>query len=494
MMPKGSRTSTVPPHAGQVTLFILVLSCFGGTGGFAEEMRTWTDQTGSITKQAKLDRVDGNWVHLNIADGGTLRVPLTWLSDADQAFIKSQATTASPREPAGSVVKVAVEGYGLSKEDAENDAYRTAIRQVVGAYVDTKTEVENDQLIRDKVITLSSAYVERVRPIGVSQQNGLVKVKLEVSVRSTKLVEALKQHNVSVTEVDPTALQAALAKAQTQEELQKNRKELLDRTLQDYPENCLKVSVVDKPTFTNTGIEYRIKIEPDMEAFAAVANKICEALGSDGRRQGFLRNDSKYYPNGVAISDNENQRQANQTELVDALSRRFHNGHHITTVDPRGKSSCTLILPPFLSMAMQTPSGLRNPNNAVFVQEFSNDDDLFIPVWADKSLQRIHWRWFAFDRKEMELFLNEHRHAVAVHSVLLDSDGNAVDDDICGISLGWPELFYCRVLSPFFCHQGNGDALYVPSFSFARTIELTAEEVARVRTIRCSVQAAEWPR
>lgn len=469
----------------------------------ADDIRTWTDVSGSVEKTGSLDRVDGKWVHLKLHEGAALRLPLAWFSQADQDYIASRqedavaTTDESPRLSGASVgrpsslVSLVVNGVGVSKEDAEKDAYRNAIRQVVGAYVDAETIIANDEIIKDKVITLSSAYVERAATKSAIQENGLFKVTIDATIRITKLLDSLKQHNVSIVEIDPSAVQDAIAKALTQEEQAKGAEELLARALGNYPENCLRAVVDGKPTFTKNAIQFRIKIEPDMEAFAAVADKVSQSLGADGRRQGLLRNDSRHYVDGGSLND-DSRRQDFESTFLTSIEQLFHNRNHVIVANDRGQTSNSLALPSMLSLAMETPNGLSDPSNAVFSQEFNNDVYLFIPFRANKSLQRIHWRWFAFGREELNLLFRTHRHAVAVHSSVLDSNHEEIADDMCGISLGWLQLdAYASVLSPFLCCDGR--SLYVPSFSFVRTIDLAADELHQARSVKCSLQSTKWP-
>lgn len=65
----------------------------------------------------------------------------------------------------GNTKVVEVSGAGADVESAKNDACREAVRQVVGSYVASKTRTENDDLIEDKVISLSAGFVEKVEAL-----------------------------------------------------------------------------------------------------------------------------------------------------------------------------------------------------------------------------------------------------------------------------------------------------------------------------------------
>ena len=55
--------------------------------------------------------------------------------------------------------EVIAEGVGDSHDNAIKDAFRNAVRQVVGVYVDSETLVKNDKLVDDKILTLSNGFI-----------------------------------------------------------------------------------------------------------------------------------------------------------------------------------------------------------------------------------------------------------------------------------------------------------------------------------------------
>jgi len=88
---------------------------------------------------------------------------------------------------------IIAEGVGADVEGARKDACRNAVRQAVGAYVDSETVVANDQLITDRIVTLSPAFVEKAEPIDGSEkkEDGLVRLRMRTHVRITKLLDEL---------------------------------------------------------------------------------------------------------------------------------------------------------------------------------------------------------------------------------------------------------------------------------------------------------------
>ena len=58
------------------------------------------------------------------------------------------------------IVKVRGRGTGADKVEALKDAYRDAIERAVGMYVDAEQAMENEELVEDKILTQSNAYIE----------------------------------------------------------------------------------------------------------------------------------------------------------------------------------------------------------------------------------------------------------------------------------------------------------------------------------------------
>lgn len=81
-----------------LTCFLLQVGCFGFASFFVCDAvaREWRDLTGNFSVTAELVAVRGANVYLEKPDGEVIKVPLTALSDADQAFLKSRNRVVAP--------------------------------------------------------------------------------------------------------------------------------------------------------------------------------------------------------------------------------------------------------------------------------------------------------------------------------------------------------------------------------------------------------------
>ena len=104
--------------------------------------------------------------------------------------------------------EVVVIGVGVHEDAAKRQAYRNAIQSVIGAIVVAETLVENDELMRDKVLSHSDGYISATRQVGNTRPigDGLVEVTMRVTVKSDSLKAKLRDENISVSAFDGAVL------------------------------------------------------------------------------------------------------------------------------------------------------------------------------------------------------------------------------------------------------------------------------------------------
>ncbi len=82
---------------------------------------------------------------------------------------------------------VTATGQGSTERNALHDAMRQAIEQEVGLLIDSRTYVQNYQVINDRIYTQSSGYIESYDILDRSFFNGIWKVDIRAQVRSEAL-------------------------------------------------------------------------------------------------------------------------------------------------------------------------------------------------------------------------------------------------------------------------------------------------------------------
>lgn len=90
-------------------------------------------------------------------------------------------------------VKVRGKGIGVTKMEALKDAYRDAVEQAVGLYVDAEQMVKNEDLVKDQILTQSNAYIESYKIVKESKSDtGLITVTILADVRKLALTRKIK--------------------------------------------------------------------------------------------------------------------------------------------------------------------------------------------------------------------------------------------------------------------------------------------------------------
>ena len=209
---------TMMQQGGQVTFAVccVLIVALCGTETFA---RTWTNSTGKFKIEGEFVKLADGTVDIRRDDGKLIRIPLDKLSEEDQKYVReATARTAeatpfvvaddgegakdtramSQRDDAIYDRTALAEGVGLTREEALKDAFRAAVRQVVGAFVDANAIAQNDELIEDKVITYSDGTIKSHRKLSERQVDGLFRVRIQATVECGKVLERLRVAKVSI--------------------------------------------------------------------------------------------------------------------------------------------------------------------------------------------------------------------------------------------------------------------------------------------------------
>lgn len=133
---------------------------------------------------------------------------------------------------ASDTVKVMARGVGVDEAAALKDAYRDAVERAVGLYVDAETQVQNDAVVKDQVLTQSNAYVTEYKTVETKTVDGLIQVRIMATVRKQQLLTKLRGVMPAQTvAVDSTSLQNAFAQMASKDKQSGDAAELLKAAL-----------------------------------------------------------------------------------------------------------------------------------------------------------------------------------------------------------------------------------------------------------------------
>ncbi|MCL1916049.1 MAG: hypothetical protein FWG17_05015 [Desulfovibrionaceae bacterium] len=215
--------------------------------------------------------------------------------------------------------QVVVTGVGMNEEDAKRQAYRNAVQSVVGAMVVAETLVENDALVRDKVLSHSDGYITKTEQVGqtVSLSGGLVEVTMKVTVKSQQLKDKLKAENISVIGMDGESL---FTRAATQTEQTKDAAAIVAEALKNNLPASLISSAANigqaevKESGGTATVKVPISVSVNMDAyrkFTGDLKKTLTDLGYKGQTVSFGIAFGQYDFDEITVYDNAGWRNLN---------------------------------------------------------------------------------------------------------------------------------------------------------------------------------------
>jgi hypothetical protein len=127
---------------------------------------------------------------------------------------------------------VVAEGVGSTREEALRDAFRSAVRQAVGAVVESETVLEGERVISDRVLDYSGGVVRTYKELDARQEGGLWRVRVTAAVERRVPAGPLRQPPVTAGAVRG---QDIAAEALTRKEAREKATALLGEVLADLP-------------------------------------------------------------------------------------------------------------------------------------------------------------------------------------------------------------------------------------------------------------------
>ena len=114
-----------------------------------------------------------------------------------EAFFADTKTSNVIKKADDDIVLV-VEGEGKDKTEATKNALRSAIEQTYGTFVSANTEILNDDLVKDEIVTIASGNIKSYKELSsLALPNGNTSVSLSAVVSIGKLVSYAKSKGAS---------------------------------------------------------------------------------------------------------------------------------------------------------------------------------------------------------------------------------------------------------------------------------------------------------
>lgn len=320
---------------------------------------------------------------------------------------------------AGDLHTEVAEGTGTDPAAALADALRNAVRQAVGVYVDSETLTNKEEVVSDKVLTFSDAFVVRFEELSRSVADGLVTIKVSAAIQAGKLMENLRAAKIDLLGLDGADL---VASALTRKESKDAAADLLARKFAELPGTLHAEALPFKP------------------------------LDYDARRQlltvtYILRADKENYPAFLrSIEPLLDQAALAKTTITVNVQPLWSDTSSLTWIDAADRKQASPV------QAVFNPGFRYGPNLARYADTWC----LWLMTKWDANHRHTQWKGYALD-VDLPRTLNDLTGSVFVQLDLLDAQGEVIlterHDPLAGMNspaywFGWarprPRAFYAQ--------------------------------------------------
>lgn len=146
--------------------------------------------------------------------------------------------------------EVTAKGVGSSEREAMEDAFRNAIEESIGLYVSSETQLQNEKLIKDSILTSSNGYIDNYRLSSIKKEDGLTEVQLTARVKIQDVKQKLTGLNISIMSADDLA--NVHARLSTRVKRNQDAENILKKELGDFfePKNILSMLDIELTSYT----------------------------------------------------------------------------------------------------------------------------------------------------------------------------------------------------------------------------------------------------
>lgn len=120
------------------------------------------------------------------------------------SLIGCRSASRSPQHQnlAHEITTISVVGRGATKEEAIQDALRSAVERVTGVFIYSITDVENFQLVKDKITSISRGYVMNYEITGEEKREEIIFLTANVTVNEEAIKSIISKELKYLTYAD----------------------------------------------------------------------------------------------------------------------------------------------------------------------------------------------------------------------------------------------------------------------------------------------------
>ena len=119
------------------------------------------------------------------------RLLVLFLSLSLVIFVQAASAQETKVVSAEGVAAIKQGAVDIARDAAIEDAQKRAVEMAIGILIDSQTQVENYQLISDKILSQTKGYIKRYNIAGETVDNGLLRVRINAEVALGRLNDDL---------------------------------------------------------------------------------------------------------------------------------------------------------------------------------------------------------------------------------------------------------------------------------------------------------------
>jgi hypothetical protein len=306
-------------------------------------------------------------------------------------------------------IQVKATGVGISSEQAEKAALVNAVQQAVGLFLNSETLVQNEQVIYDKILSVSDGYVSKMEvllPPRKRPGDGLFETTINAMVEKDKVGIELRKQRILVSKTDG---QNAWAEAASKIKDTQDGIAMLEKNLPDIQTRLLSARLVNSKDPVS-GEAVRPEVRPDPSTGMAICAWNIEV--SYDREA--------YYQQALPLLQKCFGALAERREDDFVLHCSFTPASHPD---------------PVKSAFVNTPwrlygTGSGQPEALVEPSEFK----VALNLSADRSRQQLRFALYTLSRAPYANWLADLQAPLALRIALIDNDGKTIHEDTIGLA------------------------------------------------------------
>jgi hypothetical protein len=179
------------------------------------------------------------------------------------------------------VYYIEVQSQAPTFEAARAEGFRLAVENAVGSLIISETEVRNNRIVRDEIITYASGYVDRFEIVDRQEGNNRVTLKMKIWVAHSSLANRLLNESRAAGQVEGERVNAQI---QTFKQQRQAGDRVLTTVLNDYPRRAFNVGVLPTKIVVDKNRNPNLYVAFDLSWNQGYLTALAEAVRVIGQR------------------------------------------------------------------------------------------------------------------------------------------------------------------------------------------------------------------